>query len=78
MLLCPHFRHAVEPLLTRAAEDGRHQPGPPDAHRRDHNPALGLEEGLCGGLQAAERRMDHRLQEHVRVSEVRPSAPVVC
>lgn len=60
----------MEPLLTRAAEDGRHQPRPPDTHRRDHNPTLRLEKGLGGGLQAAECRMDHRLQEHVRMSEV--------
>lgn len=70
----PSCRNLVEPVLLRASEDGDHQPRPADHDQRGHHPSLRLGARAQRGLQAPRCRVDHRLQEHVRLSQV--SSPV--
>lgn len=65
----------MEFVLLRAPEDGDHQPRAADADQRGDHPALGLGERAQRGLQAARRRVDNGLQEHLWLPEVRHSSP---
>lgn len=63
-------RNPVEPVVLRAPEDGDHQPRPADDDQRGHHPPLGVGARAQRGLEAARRRVDHRLQEHLGLPQV--------
>lgn len=63
----------MEFILLRAPEDGDHQPRSADADQRGDHPSLGLGERAQRGLEAARRRVDDGLQEHLGLPAVRDS-----
>lgn len=75
----PSFcRNLVESVLLWTAEDGDHQPRPADHDQRGHHPPLGLGARAQRGLEAPWCRVDHRLQEHVRLSQVVHPSSTFC
>lgn len=74
---CAICRNAVESVLLRTPEDGDHQPRPADHDQRGHHPPLGVGARAERGLEAPRRRVDHRLQEHLRLPQV-GFAPKTC
>ncbi len=65
------LRNAVEHLLPWASEDDRHQPRPADADRRDHHPSLGSARRPQRPGPTRRPRVEHALQEHFGMPEVR-------
>lgn len=63
-------RNPVEPVILRTPEDGDHQPRPADHDQRGHHPPLGVGARAKRGLEAPRCRVDHRLQEHLRLPQV--------
>lgn len=60
----------MEPVILRTPEDGDHQPRPADHDQRGHHPPLGVGARAKRGLEAPRCRVDHRLQEHLRLPQV--------
>lgn len=71
-------RNLVESVLLWTTKDGDHQPRPADHDQRGHHPALWLGARAEWGLEAPRCRMDHRLQEHVRLSQVSHPSSTCC
>lgn len=63
-------RNLVESVILWTPEDGDHQPRPANPDQRGDNPPLGLGAWAQWGLKAAWCRVDHRVQEHLRLSQV--------